>query len=86
METKYCQSCAMPLSDPSMYGTEADGKPSADYCSYCYADGAFAADMTMQQMIDFCVPHMVGEQYTEQQARLMMEESFPTLKRWAQTT
>lgn len=81
METKYCQSCAMPLSDASMYGTEADGTPSADYCSYCYADGAFLADMTMQQMIDFCVPHMTGEQFTEQQARQMMDESFPKLKR-----
>lgn len=77
---QFCQSCAMPLQSDEMRGTEADGAKSADYCVYCYKDGKFLADCTMEQMIDFCVPHMEG--MTEEAARAMMNESFPQLKRW----
>lgn len=82
---KFCQSCAMPMGETSeMYGTEKDGSKSHDYCSYCYADGEFTGDMTMQEMIDFCVPGMVehNEGMTEQTAREMMGQFFPQLKRW----
>lgn len=50
---KNCQSCGMPLSkDPHHGGTEADGRLSAIYCSYCFEKGKFlqphitAVDMT----------------------------------------
>ena len=36
---KICQSCAMPMSDDSLYGTNADGSKNSDYCIYCYKDG-----------------------------------------------
>ena len=37
-ETKFCQSCAMPLAD-DILGTNADGSTNPDYCKYCYKDG-----------------------------------------------
>ena len=40
------------------HGTEADGGLSPDYCSYCYENGKFTADVTMDQMIDFCAKPM----------------------------
>lgn len=83
MEQNFCQSCGMPMDSAEQYGTEADGSKSRDYCEYCYKDGAFAGDMSMQEMIDFCAPHMVSEERTEAEARAMMEQFFPTLKRWA---
>ena len=83
-EGKICQSCAMPIDDVATRGTEKDGSKSEEYCSYCYEGGAFTYESTMQEMIEACVPHMVGEQFTEQSARQMMEQVFPTLKRWAQ--
>ena len=50
---KFCQSCGMPLTN-EMLGTNADGSPNEDYCIYCYKDGKFTHDMTMEQMIDHC--------------------------------
>ena len=84
-EMKFCQSCAMPLGeDDTMYGTEKDGTKNPDYCSYCYADGDFTADITMDQMIDFCVKPMVeaNPSMSQDEARKSMEEFFPKLKRW----
>jgi hypothetical protein len=38
----------------------------------------------MNEMIEICVPHMVaaGSGMTEDQARNLMKEIFPGLKRW----
>lgn len=85
-DMKFCQSCAMPLSNQEDCGTEKDGSKSQNYCKYCYTDGAFAQDITMEQMIDFCVPMLSkGEPYqNEQEARTAMNSFFPTLKRWKQ--
>lgn len=83
-ETKFCQSCGMPLTE-EMLGTNKDGSKNEDYCNYCYKDGAYTDEMTMEQMIDFCVPDMVehNEGMTEAKAREMMNEFFPKLKRWS---
>lgn len=85
MNEKYCQSCGMPLGeDVSAYATEKDGSRNEDYCSYCYKDGAYTMDCTMDEMIEFCVPHMAegNPEMTENKAREMMQKFFPTLKRW----
>ena len=39
----YCQCCSMPIPDPSLHGTEADGTSSSSYCKYCYQEGDFTA-------------------------------------------
>ena len=60
MEERYCQSCGMPMGQgDGLYGTEADGGKSADYCKYCYDKGAFTFHGTMEEMIEICVPPMV---------------------------
>ena len=59
-DMKFCQSCGMPLTKTEDFGTEKDGKLSEDYCVYCYKDGAFTADCTMEEMIDFCAAPMVA--------------------------
>lgn len=85
MEDKYCQCCGMPMGDTNeLYGTEQDGSKSKDYCKYCYENGAFTSDCTMEEMIEFCVPVMVKENpgMSEDKAREMMTQYFPTLKRW----
>lgn len=82
MDMEFCQSCAMPMVS-DLYGTNADGSKNEDYCSYCYQNGEFTSDITMEEMIDFCVPKMVeNSDFNEAQAKKMMEEMFPTLKRW----
>ncbi len=82
-DMKFCQSCGMPLTPETALGTEADGTPNGDYCSYCYQNGQFTGEMTMEQMIDFCVPFMVQNhpEISEEQAREQMRQFFPMLKR-----
>jgi len=85
MEERYCQSCGMPMgATDEHYGAEADGTKSADYCNYCYDNGAFTADCTMQEMIDLCVQPVLDNVpgMTEESARAMMNAHFPQLKRW----
>lgn len=78
----------MPLSNPEEVGTEKDGTPSADYCIYCYKEGDFTEDITMEECIDKCVQYLsdynehAEEKLTIDQAKAMMRETFPKLKRW----
>ncbi len=81
-DQKFCQSCGMPM-EGQRYGTEANGGISEDYCGYCYGNGKFTADVTMEQMIDFCAKPMADAAgMTTQQAKERMGEFFPSLKRW----
>ena len=81
-EMEFCQSCAMPMTEED-YGSEKDGSKSKDYCKYCYQNGEFTSDITMEEMIDFCVPKTAqATGMSEEEARRMSEEIFPKLKRW----
>lgn len=85
MEEKYCQSCGMPMGETDkMYGIETDGTKSKDYCKYCYENGEFTFNGSMEEMIELCAPNMASANpdITEDKAREMMKEWFPTLKRW----
>lgn len=83
--TKFCQSCGMPLTK-DVLGTNADKSLNEEYCSYCYKDGKFTAEnITMDAMIEACIEPMVAanKDMTRETAKKMMQEFFPTLKRWA---
>lgn len=90
MEHKFCQSCGMPLTN-EILGTNADGSPNEDYCIYCYKEGKFTQDMTMEQMIDHCaqftgeINRQSGGNLTEDEAKDMMRQFFPQLRRWRET-
>ncbi len=78
-----CQSCAMPLTK-ALYGTNADGSPNPDYCRYCYENGAFAMEFTLEEAVEICVKvnsEIAGTQ-TKEEARRYFRETLPTLKRW----
>ena len=86
---KFCQSCGMPLTDENL-GTNADGSKNEDYCTYCYKDGKFTQDCTMDEMIDFCaqfvdeVNKSMPKPMTRDEYKDMMRQYFPMLKRWKQ--
>ncbi len=85
MNQKFCQSCGMPLGETDkLYGTNADGSKHKEYCRYCFENGAFTFQGTMEEMIELCVPNMVAANptMTEEEARAGMLEWFPALKRW----
>ena len=86
-EMKFCQSCGMPLTD-EILGTNADGSKNDDYCIYCYKDGAFTGDFTMEEMVEYC--SMFVEEYNKNTGRHLtcceykevLRQFYPTLKRW----
>ena len=43
----------MPLTQ-ELRGTNADGTKNEEYCIYCYKDGKFLQDCTMDEMIEHC--------------------------------
>ena len=91
METtqpKFCQSCGMPLMKDEDYGTNADGSFNPDYCRYCYQDGKFLQDCTMEEMIEHCsqfvdeVNKQMPKPLTREEYKKMLRGYFPQLKRW----
>ena len=88
MDTKICQCCAMPMPTGELHGTNADGSKNEDYCTYCYADGKIQFDVTMDEMVEACVPHLMkaDSAMTEEAARKYMTDILPTLKYWKEKT
>lgn len=86
-EMKFCQSCGMPLTE-EVLGTNADGSKNEDYCIYCYKDGAFTGDFTMEQMVEHCSMFVeefnknTGQNLTADQYKDVLRQFYPTLKRW----
>lgn len=79
----HCQSCGMPMQDDSLRGAEKNGSKNEDYCVYCYENGEFKQpDVTMEGMIDICVPFMTEEGMDEGAARSLLRTQLPGLKRW----
>lgn len=89
MEKHFCQSCGMPLEE-GLYGTNQGGALSEEYCTYCYQEGTFTADCSMEEMIQHCVQYLDDfnkdseKQFTKEEAIAQMRLYFPELKRWKQ--
>ena len=90
-EMHFCQSCGMPLTD-EILGTNADGSKNEEYCIYCFKDGAFTGDFTMEEMIDFCSQFVEqynkdsGQNLTQDEYKDMLRQYYPNLKRWSTPT
>ncbi|MCQ2101463.1 MAG: zinc ribbon domain-containing protein [Fibrobacter sp.] len=84
---KFCQSCGMPLTAEVM-GSNADGSKNEDYCVYCYKDGAFLQNCTMEEMVEHCAQFVdevnkhMPKPMTKEEYKQMMMNYFPMLKRW----
>lgn len=70
----------MPLYSPELLGTGADGRAVEEYCVYCYREGGFTQDVTMEEMIRLCAGY-AGGNVRLHAAR--MRAFYPHLKRWA---
>ena len=75
----------MPMDSDEIYGSNADGSKNEDYCIYCFKDGKFTSDMTMDEKMNFCIDKMceVHPEFDRNEASSMMKEVFPKLKRWS---
>ena len=76
--TLICQSCGMPLND-EILARDADGTFNEAYCKWCWTDGGYAVDCTMDEMIEICMPHMPGD---PKAAREYLYGLLPSLERW----
>ncbi len=81
-DLKLCQSCGMPMACEEVFGTDADGSPNADYCKYCYVNGEFIDQVTMEEYIDMCSQYGAQAGMTNEEMKAYCEKLFPTLKRW----
>ena len=78
----YCQSCSMPLDNPDLQGTEKDGSKNAEYCKYCYQQGAFInPGMTLKEMTSLVITQM-EKMNIDSRTIDMAVNSLPHLKRW----
>ena len=82
---KFCQSCGMPLTK-EILGTNADGSKNEDYCIYCYKDGKFQQECTMEEMIEHCAQFVdevnkgLPQPITKEEYIGRMKMYFPRLK------
>lgn len=87
-EQSFCQSCGMPLTSAEHYGKNADGSVNTDYCVYCFTNGQFTSEVTMDGMIEQCLQFIdefnkdSERKVTVEEAREQMRQFFPQLKRW----
>lgn len=85
---QFCQSCGMPLVKDEDCGKETDGSINFDYCQYCYKDGKFTQNFSMDEMIEHCAQFVdevnkhLPKPMTRDEYKQMMYGYFPMLKRW----
>lgn len=83
MKQKICQSCGMPLEKEEHFGKNLDGSRNEDYCCYCFPNGEFSKDETMEEMIESCIQFEIEAGCPDAEtARARMMEYMPALKRW----
>jgi uncharacterized membrane protein len=77
-----CQSCAMPMTDNKLRGTEKDGSLNKEFCAYCYANGQFTVpNMTIDEM-KVMLTKIMKEQNMHDDVIKMTLQSLPQLNRW----
>ena len=79
--TLICQSCGMPLTDEFL-ARDADGGFNENYCKWCWEDGHFLQDCTMEEMVEHCIPFMPLAKSAPQACRDYLKSLLPTLERW----
>ncbi len=84
----FCQSCGMVLTRDEERGPEADGSRSEAYCTYCYQQGRFLQNVTMEEMAEHNLQFLAEWNRAnrldldEAEARAGLLAFLPTLKRW----
>jgi len=88
MSDPICQSCGMNMKTAEDFGTNVDGTRNTEYCHYCYQNGAFTRDVTMNEMLETNLKYLdhwnaeTGNNFTVDEARPILGEFLSHLKRW----
>lgn len=81
-QTLICQSCSMPIKEEDHIGTNLDGSKNHDYCVFCYKDGAFVQDVSMEAFIESSLQFATEIGMSQEEMREYCKKALPTLKRW----
>lgn len=87
-DSAVCQSCGMTLAAWEDLGTDAKGALDPEYCAHCMRQGAYGPEKTIEEMVESNLRSLDrfnrenGTRYTPDQARAMLLEYLPTLRRW----
>ena len=92
IETKYCQSCGMPLDIEGIteYGTNSDGTLNQEFCSCCLNSGKYLFNFSMEYLIYLwglfsdSYNQIAGTNYKSEELRNVLSDRLPNLKRWKQ--
>ena len=88
METPVCQSCGMPMTATEHFGTNKDLSANREYCCYCFDDGQFTEELTMEEMMERYTElveeyhHQTEKEFNREETMTRMQQYFPLLKRW----
>lgn len=91
-ETKYCQSCGMPLGIEgiSEYGTNSDNTLNQEFCACCLKSGQYLFDFSKEYLIYLwglfpdAYNQIAGTNYTSEELRDVLFDRLSQLKRWKQ--
>ncbi len=87
---RQCQSCGMIMTKDSGKEIENDGQESEEYCAFCYQQGQFTQDFTIEEQIEHNLHDLdawnkeTGLHLSEEEARAELRKFLPCLKRWQQ--
>lgn len=86
MPEHYCQSCGMMFTGPDQHGHEVDGTVTEDFCRWCYDQGAYTYETTMEEMIEDCAPRMAERMgWSVDECASLLGAVLPNLRRWNAT-
>jgi len=91
-EHRYCQSCGLPIPEYTnlFHGTNKDKSHNDEFCFYCFKNGEYTANFTIEQAIDEWVKYTglfnlySGTCYTPEEIKATLTRRLPRLKRWKQ--
>ena len=83
MPEHYCQSCGMMFTAPGQHGHEVGGSEAEDFCRWCYENGVYTYETSMDEMIEDCAPRMAeAMDWTVDESASLLGAVLPTLERW----
>ncbi len=72
----------MPISSVDQLGKNKDGSINQDYCKYCYDNGEFIDNVSMEKYIEMCSQFGAQAGMTNDEMKEFCTKLFPILKRW----
>ena len=80
-----CQSCGLPIGT-GLFGTEADGSASEEYCKSCFENGTFREpNITQDKMTGRTTANLIDDfNMSPEEAEKFANDTIPKLKRWGE--